>query len=134
MTRPQVLTRKIPFYKLSDGRVVLLLATRNEIPSLPETADLEDPKYDKVDPRMWAIMKRCWNFTPAERPKCEVIYHDIAALNIRDDRPKVREPPQNGLFFWEEMRANSGACVDYGCVRNILLKASHLFSGFITDN
>lgn len=124
----QVLTRKLPFYNYSDLRVSALLATRYEIPSLPEPTELDDPEHDKVDPRMWAIMERCWKEGPAERPRCEMIQRDIAALNIQDDRPKVQKTPQNGLFFWQEMRANSGTGVDFGRVRNILLKASRILN------
>lgn len=118
-----MLTRKVPFYQyINDTIVCNRLVTTCEIPTPPDVSEVTS-EYDRIDPHMWAIMEKCWSYAPTERPTCESIHHDIVTLDIQDSRPEVKA--QNGLPFWQKMRANSSNGVDYNRVRDILLQASH---------
>lgn len=115
----QVLTGKLPFYKLSDAQVVLSLAQSRNEPPLPGVID-----DDGIDDQMRKIMKKCWTRLPSDRPTCDTIRRTIANIGIRDPRPKVITKAPDGLSFLQAMRNNSLPRVDYNRVREILQMVS----------
>ncbi|KAJ3574249.1 hypothetical protein NP233_g1899 [Leucocoprinus birnbaumii] len=78
----EALTGQMPFFHIKKV-VHLIRALMRGIRPLRATFPEE---CDTVKERLWALMERCWNYNPEERPDAEEIEQMVSELMQTDDR------------------------------------------------
>ena len=90
MTRPQVLTDRIPFYEYTDP-VATLQVTRGQRPGKPNLATTRGYTQE-----LWDMGMSCWDADPAKRP---TVGHVLSTLEIateqwkQPNREELSPPP-----------------------------------------
>ncbi|KAJ3570019.1 hypothetical protein NP233_g4676 [Leucocoprinus birnbaumii] len=119
----EAFTRKLPFHQYSnDFRILTAIVKSREIPLRPPKTD--DP-LDTIDDRIWHLLRRCWNYDPSSRPGCVEIGVSIFAMQeLHELLTTSSGIDEQGVAFWQAMKAKSNIPVDYTQVSKILLRGS----------
>ncbi|KXN85421.1 Serine/threonine-protein kinase HT1, partial [Leucoagaricus sp. SymC.cos] len=119
----QLVTGLTPFHELQDPkgiRLILAMATRKLVPSLPNSIVMYDDSNDTLlADEIRNLLGRCWNYTPTERPSSAEIKDFISQLNYTDNRKPVQTTHFTNI---RHSQANTSVVIDYDRVRNILLQ------------
>lgn len=76
MTFLEIITGNVPYPQCqNDGQIVLKLLKK----ALPERTD-HFKGSDKAD-QTWALLVRCWDYTPAARPTAQEVFDSLQGLN-----------------------------------------------------
>jgi len=78
----ELFTGQIPFFYLGDTTSsIYKTVPKGEFPERPLDKDVV---ARGLDDRMWGLMEKCWNITPAQRPSATKILRSLeAALRAR---------------------------------------------------
>ncbi|KXN85425.1 Serine/threonine-protein kinase HT1, partial [Leucoagaricus sp. SymC.cos] len=119
----QLVTGLTPFHELQDQtgiRLILAMATRKLVPSLPNSIVVYDGSNDTLlADEIRNLLGRCWNYTPTERPSSAEIKDLISQLNYTDNRKPIQTTHSTNL---RHSQANASVVIDYDRVWNILLQ------------
>ncbi|KXN92938.1 Serine/threonine-protein kinase HT1 [Leucoagaricus sp. SymC.cos] len=119
----KLVTGLTPFHELQDPkgiRLILAMATRKLVPSLPNSIVMYDDSNDTLlADEIRNLLGRCWNYTPTERPSSAEIKDLISQLNYTDNRKPVHTTHFTKI---RHSQTNASVVIDYDRVWNILLQ------------
>ncbi|KAF9449296.1 kinase-like protein [Macrolepiota fuliginosa MF-IS2] len=113
----EVFTRKVPFYQYHRDPVVMHVLMKGiEVPTRPASHGL-----DSVDDSMWDIMKKCWNYTPKERPACSELLQLILE-HSKSPGSHQQAQTEDGQAYWKVQKAESNEDFNYQGACQILTR------------
>lgn len=118
----KIFTRKVPFHEYAtDYHLIPVLLERTEIPRRPTG----DDQLDSISDEIWDLMRRCWDYTPHNRPTCEDIHQSMFDFTRAQSLQHPQEPIPE-IIPWESVRRNPSVVIDYEHVHDILSHVSRI--------
>lgn len=125
----EIFTRKLPFHQYSNEfRILTAIVKSREIPLRPMS---DNDSLDLINDHIWALMQRCWNYDPWDRPSCpdiKAFFAEFEGLHERLPIEHARTAGSDGTSFWKAVKAKSDPQVDYTQTVQILLRLRRIGS------
>ncbi|KXN84851.1 Serine/threonine-protein kinase HT1 [Leucoagaricus sp. SymC.cos] len=115
----QVLSRKLPYYQVSDKRVKSTVRRGGEPLIRPDRTDAE---MDEIDDKAWEFIMKCCAHKPEDRPDWSQIQEMLANMEIEEDR----RPPATPLPIPEIQALRSRPEIDVDRAETVLNQAEVL--------
>ncbi|KAG8825396.1 hypothetical protein FRC19_011512 [Serendipita sp. 401] len=95
MTIYELMTGKVPYWRIKNSPTVMLTILRGELPSRPRASDV---RHD-WQPYLWELMQDCWTAKPSARPTMSEVSDRIRTIR---EASQMKSPvPQSLLLAFD---------------------------------
>ncbi|KAG8829679.1 hypothetical protein FRC17_006198 [Serendipita sp. 399] len=95
MTLYELMTGKVPYWRIKNSPTVMFTILRGEIPSRPRASDV---RHD-WQPQLWELMQDCWITSPSGRPTMSKVSDRIRSIR---EASQMKSPvPQSLLLAFD---------------------------------